>query len=350
MKNNDPSRTFFELVRNYLTDFLPHVRNLSPHTIQAARDSLNLLMDFCRDVRNIPLLEICFNTVGNADLISDFLAWLMNERKCSNTTLNQRLSCIRGFLRYAAYEDAVYVSSYQNLLVIPLRKVPKSKTVEFMSEEALHAVLSSPDLNTRIGLRDAFYMTMLYDTAARNSEILSLKVKDIVDEKASPYMFVYGKGRKRRSIPIMPKTMEMFRLYMNHFHHDACQPEDYLFYTRHNGEVFPMSADNVAKFVTRYSDWARKTCPGVPLHVHPHMFRRSRAMHLYRNGMPLALLAEFLGHENPETTLIYASADTEMKRKAIEKASSHIALSGKAVSTPIWENDDEMIRRLYGLK
>jgi len=73
-------------------------------------------------------------------------------------------------------------------------------------------------------------------------------------------------------------------------------------------------------------------------------------MHLYRNGMPLALLSEFLGHENPEITLIYASADIEMKRNAIEKASSYLVLPDAHDAIPIWENDDEVIRRLYGLR
>lgn len=349
MKNNDASHDFFEMIRKYLTDFLPHVRNMSPHTIQAARDSLNLLLDYCLDICGIPLLKVNFSTIGNTTFISDFLVWLRNERKCGDTTLNQRLSCLRGFFRYAAYEDVTYVSQYQALLTIPQRKVPKNKTIEFLSEEALKTVLNSPKLNTRIGLRDAFYMTLIYDSAARNSEMISLRVKDVVDEKA-PYMFVYGKGRKRRSIPLMPKTMEMLRLYMKRFHDDNCRPDDYLFYTRHNGETFQMSADNVAKFVAQYAEQARHICPQVPERVHPHMFRRSRAMHLYRSGMPLALLAEFLGHENPETTLIYASADTEMKRKAIEKASAHLVLNEGVAPAPMWENDDEMIRRLYGLK
>jgi len=348
MKNNDASRAFFEMIRNYLTDFLPLVRNVSPHTVQAARDSLNLLIDYCLYARGISLTKIDLNIVGNTAFISEFLAWLREERKCGDATLNQRLSCIRGFFRYAAYEDVACVSLYHSLLAIPQRKVPKNKTVEFMSEEALKAVLSFPDLNTRIGLRDTFYMTLMYDSAARNSEMISLKVKDVVDGKA-PYMLAYGKGRKRRSIPLMPKTMEMFRQYMKRFH-EICQPDDYLFYTKHNEEVFPMSPDNVAKFIARYADQTRQVCPEVPAHVHPHMFRRSRAMHLYRSGMPLALLAEFLGHENPETTLVYASADIEMKRKAIEKASSHLTLDDKFASVPVWEDNDEMIRKLYGLK
>ena len=74
-------------------------------------------------------------------------------------------------------------------------------------------------------------------------------------------------------------------------------------------------------------------------------------MHLYRSGMPLALLSEWLGHEDPETTLIYAYADTEMKRKAIVQATSASnPLNIDDDSASYWKDDDELIRRLYGLK
>jgi site-specific recombinase XerD len=348
MIKNDASRFFFETIRKYLTDFLPRVRNMSPNTIQAAKDSLNLLVDYCQKIRGITLLRIEFNTIGNVSFITDFLLWLRDERKCGDTTINQRLSCIRSFFRYAAYDDVAYVAHYQTLMTIPLRKVQKNKTIDFMPEETVKSILNAPDLKTRIGLRDAFYMTLLYDSAARSSEMLSLKVKDITDGKY-PYMIVNGKGRKRRIIPLMQKTIEMFGHYLKHYCDDNITPDDYLFYTKRNGILFPMSSDNVSTFIIRYADQVRQSSSDVPKRVHPHMFRRSRAMHLYRNGMPLALLTEFLGHENPETTLIYASADTEMKRKAIENASSHLIL-GDESAVPVWDDNDEMIRRLYGLK
>jgi len=88
----------------------------------------------------------------------------------------------------------------------------------------------------------------------------------------------------------------------------------------------------------------------VPDKIYPHMFRRTRAMHLYRSGMPLTLLSEWLGHEDPETSLIYAYADTEMKRRAIEKATGGDNPLVIDKSPAIWEGNDEMIRKLYGLR
>ena len=110
-----------------------------------------------------------------------------------------------------------------------------------------------------------------------------------------------------------------------------------------------MSDDNVAKFIEKYANGARNSCTSVPEKVTPHMFRHSRSLSLYRNGMPLPLISEWLGHAHMETTLIYAFADTEMKRAAIEKATemSH-PLRGQKASFE-FEKDEETIRKLLGL-
>ena len=70
-------------------------------------------------------------------------------------------------------------------------------------------------------------------------------------------------------------------------------------------------------------------------------------MHLYRDGMPMVLLSEYLGHSSPESTKVYAFADTEMKRNAIQKACANGNVNLE--EQPIWHNDEETIRKLYGL-
>ena len=96
------------------------------------------------------------------------------------------------------------------------------------------------------------------------------------------------------------------------------------------------------------TDYAKEKCKDFPKKIHPHMFRRSRAMHLYRSGMPLELLSQYLGHADVETTLIYAYADTEMKREAIRKAD--VVRGGKEVPVEIWADNEDMILKLSGLK
>ena len=109
-----------------------------------------------------------------------------------------------------------------------------------------------------------------------------------------------------------------------------------------------MSADTVALFMKKYAAQAREILPDFSKNLHPHMIRHTRAMHLYRQGMPIHLLSEFLGHANFETTKIYAHADTEMKRVAIAKAD--IIRQGMPETEPLWSDDEDMILKLSGLR
>ena len=108
-----------------------------------------------------------------------------------------------------------------------------------------------------------------------------------------------------------------------------------------------MSADTVALFMNKYCTAAFKKCSDMPEHLHPHMLRHTRAMHLYRQGMPIHLLSEYLGHVNYETTKIYAYADTEMKRLAVAKAD--VLRNGMPPPEPVWADDEEIILKLSGL-
>ena len=123
---------------------------------------------------------------------------------------------------------------------------------------------------------------------------------------------------------------------------------DFVFYTVMRGRRKSMSADAVALFMTKYCNMAKEFCPDMPDKVHPHMLRHTRAMHLYRSGMPLHLLSQTLGHASEETTRIYAFADTEMKREAMSKADA--LRGGNPPPLAIWEDDDEMILTLAGLR
>lgn len=339
----------FCFIRDFLTVYLPEQRCCTQNTIKSYRETLNILFDYIRQEKNIPLAKITFSTLDHK-MISEFLDWLEKERKCSVVTRNHRLSCIHTFFKYTVNMDPVLTAYLIDLQKIPSKKAMKSRVMEFMSEEALEMVLAQPDTKSKKGIRDLFFMVLMYDTAARNRELLDLKVKDFVTDAKTPCVYLIGKGKKRRVVPLMQKTVEHFHRYMKIFHEDR-NPDQFLFYTTTNEEKHSMSDDNVARFMKQYGASARKSCNEIPLKIHPHMFRRTRAMHLYRSGMPLALLSEWLGHEDPETTLIYAYADTEMKRKAIEKATNTSnCLKEEEKLTPFWQNDDEIMRKLYGLK
>jgi site-specific recombinase XerD len=262
------------------------------------------------------------------------------------STRNHRLGCIRSFFRFAASLEPILVIYLEDLKGIPLKKsADKSRVMEFMSQEAMTAVLRQPDIYTKMGIRDTFFMVLMYDAAARDCEMLSMRLCDIDPEKQTAYLF--GKGSKPRLVPISEDTVRHFRRYVRSFHSsgDSTVP---MFYTIRRNTRTPMSDDNVARFMKKYGATAKKECPDVPDKITPHMFRRSRSMHLYRSGMPLELLAELLGHADPETAWVYAYADTEMKRKAIEKAEKNAGVRPLA-DIGMWDGNEDMIKRLCGL-
>ena len=275
-----------------------------------------------------------------------FLDEMEKTKGWTPSTKNHRLGCIRSFFRFAASLEPVLVIYLEDLKGIPLKKsADKSHVFNFMSQEAMTAVLRQPDTSTKMGIRDTFFMVLMYDTAARDCEMLSMRFCDINPENRTVHLF--GKGSKPRLVPICEDTICHFRRYEKVFHASSSGSTP-MFYTIRRNEKVPMSDDNVARFMRKYGEGAKGQCTDVPVKINPHMFRRSRAMHLYRSGMPLALLAEWLGHANPQTTLVYAYADTEIKRKAIEKAEIGASVR-PVVQTGIWDGNDDMIKRLCGL-
>lgn len=107
-----------------------------------------------------------------------------------------------------------------------------------------------------------------------------------------------------------------------------------------------MSTANVERFLKKYAQQVRDIYPGIPDCVHPHMFRRTRATGLYRDGVDLAIVSRFLGHAQLETTRIYATPSVEMMRQAIEKSSIN-----PAIEEPIWNADaDKVMAKLCGLR
>ena len=98
----------------------------------------------------------------------------------------------------------------------------------------------------------------------------------------------------------------------------------------------------------KYANSARAKCSEIPERVHQHLWRHTRAMHLYQHGMDLTLVSHWLGHANLETTLIYAYADTEHKRQAIARALGDSAAPGVDPAN-YTVTDEELLKRLYGL-
>lgn len=336
---------FFKAIRSFLMEYLPRQRCFSDNTIRSYKVTLNLLVEFLREHKSMHIEDIGFGIFDQL-LVLEYLDWLQQERKNSPSTRNQRLMALRSFFAYAGSVDCTQVALQLEVKSIKPQKEP-GRIVDFLSEDALKCLLNQPDTNRPKGVRNLFFMILMYDTGARCGELLTLTLDDLKVNRKHPSVHLNGKGRKIRPAPIMEKTRSHCQRYLQLFHPNGVGA-DLVFYTVTHGKRNPLSADAVAAFMKKYGECARKQCPEVPPRVHPHQLRHTRAIHYYRDGVPLPLIAEFLGHVSVETTRIYAYADTEMKRAALEKADRARQIAPTAEA--IWLDNEEMILKLSGLK
>ncbi len=337
----------FKTIRDYLTIYLPVQKRASENTVETYRYAINQFLQYAANSKKITVFAVT-SDMFNAKMINGYLDFLSEDKKLSPSTRNGRLAALKAFLAYASACHAEYISLYSEISSIKQQKRDCFAGVDYMSEAAVKALFNEPDTSTEIGLRDQFLMIFLYDTGARIQEVMSVRLCDLkLDD--TPTVKLFGKGKKIRIVPLMKDTVKHLRNYLKAFHeNEPLQSETPLFYTTRGGSRCPMCADSVRKRLKKYAASARVKCPEVPEKVYPHLWRHTRAMHLYQHGMDLTLISQWLGHSSVDTTLIYAHADTEAKRKAIEKA-----MSGDDIETTdndnVSKDDEEVLRRLYGL-
>lgn len=350
MKTNLKDPELFKLVKSFLTSYLPVIKKKSTHTISAYRDALNLFFLYLTERHNLSLKDICMDDF-NQEKIVDFLEWLKTCRKNEATTINQRLSHVRGFCKYLRKNDILSFISYQEICDISEETDTRIKDFIWLSIEDVKLILEQPDLNKKTGIRDRFFLALLYESGCRDDEILHLRVRDfVINKNGEPDVHIFGKGNKHRTTPLSTDIVPYYKEYCNLYHenHDN-EHDELMFYTIRNGVKAQMSADNVQRFMKSYEVRASDSKKTIP-HLHPHLWRRTRAMHLYIAGVPLPLASEWLGHSSEETTRIYARATDEMKRDAQRKLGESENSVFKKDKTFKYADNDEVIKKLSGLK
>ena len=342
--------SLFPLIHDYLKIYLPKQQKVSPNTVRSYREALELLVDYVKGGKQIPLADVTFEML-TAEMILSFLDFLETDRGCSVSTRNNRLAAIRAFINYAADRDITTVAVLNELKKVPVKKTNEISVVEYMSMAAITAIVEQTDASSPKGFRDRFFIMLMYDTGARIQEMVDIKLFDLQIDKL-PKITLHGKGSKTRVVPLMEKTVQHLQKYLSVFHNGTLMSSATpLFYSVTRGNVHPLSDRRIRYFLKTYAEKARVVCSEVPDNVHPHLFRHSRAMHLYQAGMDLTFVSQWLGHANLETTLMYAHADTEHKRIAIAAATPPDSpLYSKLNSARYTVTDDDTLKRLTGLR
>lgn len=339
----------FTHIRNYIVVHLQRERRYGENTVRSYRKAIELLVDYVKETRGIPLTAVSFEMIDR-NTLSAFLDHLERDRGCSVATRNHRLRCIHSFYAYVAREDVAAVCHYEEVKKVRPAKA-EDRLVGHMSEAAVQSVLDQPNTTTRIGRRDAMLMLFLYKTGARVQELVDVRVKDVRMGK-TPSVVLRGKGGKVRTVPLLDDVAQNLGPYLDRYHEgEGPHSEAHLFYTVRGREKKRMTEQNVRALTAKYGAMARKANPEVPDRVHPHLFRHSWAMSLVRAGMDLALVQQWLGHSQLETTLVYARADTETERKALAKATPEESPLKPFLNPERYKVDDEeMLKRLVGLR
>ena len=331
---------FSTLLSRYLSHYLPVQRNLSSNTICSYRDTFKLLLLFCRDEKKLNISKLSLSQLDKK-CVEEFLLWLTNTRGASSSTHNQRLCAIHAFFDYVMVEEPSYMDHCLQILNIP-HKVTRAPPAKYLVPEDLKILLSTPDISTRKGRRHLVLLTVLYDTAARVSELVDVRLRDIRLESPAT-ITLHGKGGKIRSVPLMKQTVELLTKYFAEYHIDPSKSPDLpLFF---NARRQKLTRSGVNYIVQKYAGLAAKVSANIPKDISPHVFRHTKAMHLVQANVNPIYIKDFLGHADISTTEIYARADNEAKRAVLERAAKHLDLPVDSG----WERDSELIEWLSSL-
>lgn len=324
----------------FLGSYLPAQRGASANTVKAYRDAFTLLLRYCRDQLGRPPERLALLDI-DVPCVLGFLGHLETERRCQPRTRNQRLAAIHAFFRYVQTEEPDKLAHCQRILAVPMQRSVQ-QPVSYLSVESTAAILAQPDTQTVSGRRDALLLSLLYDTGARVQELADIRVRHVRLE-APPQLRLTGKGKKSRVVPLMAATSALLTAYLDEHHRDRAELGDRPLFFNRRGDA--LTRFGIRYILRKYAAAAREHHPAMPASITPHTMRHTKAMHLLQAGNPAIVIRDILGHADIKTTGVYARADLEARRRALEKADSRTP----PASPPSWQSNPELLDWLRGL-
>jgi site-specific recombinase XerD len=296
------------LLQGFFTQRLMQQKQASPHTIASYRDAFRLLLRFAQKRLGKAPSQLTLEEV-DAPFVAEFLNDLERNRRTAARSRNLRLTAIRSFFQYAAYEAPSHSAHIQRVLAIPSKRHDRTQ-VQFLSRPEIEALLKAPNLKTWAGRRDQLLFLIAIQTGLRLSELTRLKQGDLVLASTGSHVRCMGKGRKERCTPLTRHTAARLKAWRREL--------------PNNENIFPnargghLSGDGVRYILAKHVTTAAKACPSLgQKKVTPHMLRHTMAMELLQAGVDRAVIALWLGHESVETTQIYLTANLAMKEKIL---------------------------------
>ncbi len=280
----------------FLKEYLSLIRiekNLSRNTIAAYKNDLT---SFFRYLNNFGISDP--SDISYQHLSSFFKA--LNNIGIASSSAARYYSSVKGFFHYLIKNNYINSNPVEKLSSPKLKK--SLPTV--LSVREVDQILSQPDIENKLGLRDKAVLELLYACGTRVSELINLKISDLYFSEE--IIRVFGKGSKERLIPVGSSAIHWVNKYLVESRvliQKKIKSENYVFLNNRGSKLSRMG---IWKIVNRYSAEA-----GMSKQIHPHTFRHSFATHLLEGGADLRAVQEMLGHVDISTTQIYTHIDQE---------------------------------------
>jgi integrase/recombinase XerD len=280
-----------ELIDAFL-DYLCVERGLSKNTVTSYRRDLDFYTGFLDSRRVESLSRATRNDITN-------FMFNQKDKGIAAASIARRLAAIRMFHRFLVRER-ILKDDPANLIDSPRlwKKIPQT-----LSLAEVEALLASPDIRTKQGLRDRAALETLYATGMRVSEAVNLRLDNVNLDIG--FLRCIGKGNKERIIPLGKKAIQSIKKYL-----EASRPyllrkkeSEFLFLSRLGKKI---SRQSFWKIIRRYAKEA-----GINKPIKPHTLRHSFATHLLERGADLRSVQEMLGHSNISTTQIYTHVNKD---------------------------------------
>lgn len=333
--NTIATRSFPVLLQRFFTERLTQQRHASAQTIAAYRDSFRLLLRFAAQQLGKSPSDLGLEDL-NAAFVLAFLQHLEVDRHNAIRSRNARFAAIRAFMDYVAFEEPTALELVQSVRAIPMKRFERPM-VGFLSRAHIEAILSEPDRQSWFGQRDRVMLATLYNTGARVSELIALRIRDLVLEPCASVQ-IHGKGRKQRTVPLWKETAAELKRWLREY---PRAPEQPLFPNRCGG---PLTRVGLSERLMLAAQGAARKYPELATqHVSPHIIRHSTAMHMLQAGVDITVIALWLGHESTATTHHYIEADLAMKERAL------MALRPPGTGSIRYRPTDRVLRFLQAL-
>jgi len=280
----------------FLKEYLAHIKlekNLSPNTVSSYKNDLNAFISFLKDSGIDDPSEISSDHIG-------LFFKILNELGLLGSSSARYFSSLKGFF--------LYLLKNKYIVKNPIEKITAPKISQklpgVLDINEVEKILSAPDENNKLGLRDKAMLELFYACGTRVSELINIKISDLFFE--DEIIRVFGKGSKERLIPIGSSAVKWVGDYLKKSRPllmKKSKSENNLFL---NSRGSKLSRMGVWKIIDRYVKEA-----GIKKDVHPHTFRHSFATHLLEGGADLRAVQEMLGHADISTTQIYTHIDRD---------------------------------------